>query len=264
MSDQTLRSHLRHIRDHGWTGDEGAAVFKHFGQLCDAAIVRWRAGAGGLLGRDGVSMLWEYVTELFATYEDVEDFPRYLQSYVNRIYVGQAAAAQTGMGSPLRRGLADVAKQSQPLLGDAALEDLPAPDPDDESRRWLHLGTQLLEDAGWAWPIPAELALDAASGCGVDGRRPSGAGAARRSPLAAHPTGVPADTWAALELLALGSSAGCEPEHRWPGLILMTETMTDQQIITDRNVLRIVHAAVAGKAARTGRDHYGPSSNAGG
>ncbi len=110
-------------------------------------------------------MLWEYVTGLFATYEDVEDFPRYLQSYVNRIYVGQAAPAQTGMGSPLRRGLANVAKQSQPLLGDAALKDLPAPESDEESRRWLHLGTQLLKDAGWAWPIPAELALDAASEC---------------------------------------------------------------------------------------------------
>jgi hypothetical protein len=46
--------------------------------------------------------------------------------------------------------------------------------------------------------------------------------------------------------------------------MLTVHTMTDQQILTDRNVLRIVKAAVAGKAARTGRDHHGPSSSTGG
>ena len=41
--------------------------------------------------------------------------------------------------------------------------------------------------------------------------------------------------------------------------------MTDDQICTDRNVIRITDAAVAGRAARTGRDHYDDStSKAGG
>ena len=198
-------------------------MLKHFEELCDAAV------GGGVptpegCGREGISLLWEYVTELLASDQDVEQFPKYIQAHVRRIYTGYAAAAQTGMGNPMRRGLADVAKQSQPLLGDDVLADLPAPDPDEETPRWLHLGAHLLEAAGWAWPIAAEPALDAAAGCGIESRRRGGAGDARRSPLAAHPTGVPANTWAALELLALGSSPGCRPEHRWPGLILMSDT----------------------------------------
>ena len=72
-----------------------------------------------------------------------------------------------------------------------------------------------------------------------------------------HPTGVRANTWSVLELLALGSSAGCDPEHRWRGIILMSASMTDEQNLSDRNVIRLVHVAVTGRAARTGRDHYG-------
>ena len=118
ISDQTLRSHLRPIRDTGWITPQGTAVLNHFEELCDAAVRRWRANAGGL-GREGISLPCEHVSELLATGQDVEQFPKYIQAHVRRIYTGYAAAAQTGLGNPMRRGLAAVAKRSHPLSGPA-------------------------------------------------------------------------------------------------------------------------------------------------
>ena len=71
--------------------------------------------------------------------------------------------------------------------------------------------------------------------------------------MAAHGTGVPAATWSALELLTLGSGPGRRPEARTTGVAVQIDLAGAAGVLGNRDLMRIVRAAVAGRPVRTGR-----------
>ena len=253
-SDRSHQDELRHILRSGWQNPSGHAFLDRLSKLCEDQAHRW-ARSAGWLGQDGHSELWEYVNGLLLKGYRIDMIMPAAALKAARIYAQLAAAAQTGMGSSSSPKLVALARSAGPLRRDDILSVLQSADQGrtEAPPRWLHLGGTMLDAAGWAWPVPATPALEAAAACGAVSRSRGGTGRQQRSPLARHKTGVPPNTWSSLELLALGSSPMCNPDHRWPGIILMTEAMDDEQLRSDRHVKRIVAAAVAGRAVRTGR-----------
>jgi hypothetical protein len=112
---------------------------------------------------------------------------------------------------------------------------------------WMRTLAAVLAVEGWAWPIPPLHAVMAsAAGAASTARR-------CRSALAAHETGVPAPTWSALDLLTLGSGPGCRPEARSIGVSMQFDVLGAVGIRSNRELMRVVQAAVEGRAVRTGR-----------
>ena len=196
--------------------------------------------------------LWEAVDRQLRT-GDLDQIPRLAIITVQHIYAAHAAAIQTGIGNPATKGIVRLARTSEPLAEQSELDQEPQPeDPASVASTWLDVAEELLVAAGWHWDLSARQAAEAAAGCGADGRGLA-AGSYRRSPMARHPTGVPAGTWSSLELLILGSGPGCNPDHYWPGLMQLLHQWPPEQIRGDPEVQRIIGAAVAGVAARTNR-----------
>ena len=72
-------------------------------RACRREATRWTKTAGWLTD-EGLSAVWEQMDRLVRT-NRVQDAPGLLPIVVRRVYAGEAAAAQTGMGSPTTRGL---------------------------------------------------------------------------------------------------------------------------------------------------------------
>ena len=169
-----------------------------------------------------------------------------------RAYAGEAAAAQTGVGSPTTRGLiAAVRSSAASPLGvidvDAAAPETDEMPPSLVAPPWMRTLAAVLAVQGWAWPVPPLHAVMAsAAGVARSGRR-------SRSVMAAHHTGVPAATWSALDLLTFGSGPGCQPQSRTPGVSVQIDLLGAAGLRGNTELMRIVHAAVSGRPVRTGR-----------
>src|SRR6185437_5601481 len=112
---------------------------------------------------------------------------------------------------------------------------------------WMRTLATVLAMEGWSWPVPPLHAVMAsAAGAASTSRR-------CRSAMAAHETGVPAATWSALDLLTLGSGPGCRPEARTTGVAVQIDLFGAAGLRTNRELMRIVKAAVDGRPVRTGR-----------
>jgi hypothetical protein len=181
-----------------------------------------------------------------------DDAPGLLRVVVRRAYAGEAAAAQTGVGSPTTRGLIAAIRSSEASSVDAIDVDVPTPDVDTTAPSvvappWMRTLAAVLAVQGWAWPVPPLHAVMAsAAGVARSGRR-------CRSVMAAHHTGVPAATWSALDLLTFGSGPGCQPESRTPGVSVQIDLLGAAGIRGNAELMRIVAAAVSGRPVRTGR-----------
>src|SRR6478736_3540761 len=81
-----------------------------------------------------------------------------------------------------------------------------------------------------------------------------------RSAMTAHRTGVPAATWSALDLLTLGSGPCCRPEARAIGMSMQFDDLGAVGVRSNRELMRVVRAAVEGRAIRTGRKRGDDSS----
>jgi hypothetical protein len=199
---------------------------------------------------EGLAVVWEQMDRLVKAGR-FEDAPGLLRVVVRRAYAGEAAAAETGVGSPTTRGLiAAIRSSAATQIGQIGVEDwMPAVEDSAPlvAPPWMRTLAAVLAVAGWRWPVPPLHAVMAsAAGVARSGRR-------CRSVMAAHHTGVPAATWSALDLLTFGSGPGCHPESRTPGVSVQIDVLGAAGIRGNTELMRIVAAAVSGRPVRTGR-----------
>ncbi len=233
----------------GWDSPAGRRAVELMRQACRREASRWTRTAGWLTD-EGLATVWEQLHRLVLAGR-FEDAPGLLRVVVRRAYAGEAAAAQTGFGSPTTRGLIAAIQRSEARTvrdladeaADVRRDEVAGP----VAPPWMRTLAAVLAVEGWRWPVPALHAVMAsAAGVARTGRR-------SRSALAAHDTGVPAATWSALDLLTFGSGPGCQPESRTPGASVQIDLLGAAGIRCNPALMRIVKAAVAGHPVRTGR-----------
>jgi hypothetical protein len=241
---------LAEVAVDGWNGGAGRQAIEVMRRACRREATRWTKTAGWLTD-EGLSAVWEQMDRLVRT-KRVQDAPGLLPIVVRRVYAGEAAAAQTGMGSPTTRGLIGAVQRREAASAEEygfddthSSQDEPASMP--PAPPWMRTLAAVLAAEGWRWPVPALHAVMAsAAGAAQNGRR-------NRSVLAAHDTGIPAATWSALDLLTVGSGPGCQPESRAPGVSVQIDLLGAAGIRGNNQLMRIVTAAVQGRPVRTGR-----------
>jgi len=234
-SSDSLSDLLAVVATEGWSSGAGREAVEVMRRACRREAARWTRSAGWLTD-EGLAVVWEQMDRLVKAGR-FEDAPGLLRVVARRAYAGEAAAAQTGVGSPTTRGLIAAIRSSDT---DETQPSLVAPP-------WMRTLAAVLAVQGWAWPVPPLHAVMAsAAGVARSGRR-------CRSVMAAHHTGVPAATWSALDLLTFGSGPGCQPESRTPGVSVQIDLLGAAGIRGNTELMRIVDVAVSGRLVRTGR-----------
>ena len=240
---------LAQVAERGWGSDAGRQAIGLMQAACRREAAEWTRRAGWLTD-EGLSVVWEQMDRLVRTGR-LADAPGLLRIAARRAYAAEAAAAQTGVGSVTSRGLigairrADLHAVSQ--LADAPSEVDAQGVEQPKAPAWMRTLATVLAMEGWAWPVPPLHAVMASAAGGTSTSRRS------RSAMAAHGTGVPAATWSALELLTLGSGPGCRPEARSTGVAVQIDLAGAAGVRGNRDLMRVVRAAVQGRPVRTGR-----------
>lgn len=258
-TDEDLRDLLTEIgRDpKAWRGRAGQKVGRIIAAEAHAMAPRWQH-AGGTIDGLAVGAAWEEVMrdrERLAT-DHVASPLAAVRCAVARAYAAEVGAIQTGMGDPVRKRAVvrtivshhkDAGRLGTVELDPGRLTGATAEPGDRLVAPWAAPLAALLNLSGWAWPAPAGSCLLAVEADVARTRRREAPGAA----LAA--TGVPAATWSALALLVAGSGPGCAVENRWPGAKALFAAGGSRALRASAEVQRIVDAAVAGAAVRSGR-----------
>ena len=240
---------LRVVASQGWGSAAGREAVEVMRRACRREAAHWTRTAGWLTD-EGLAIVWEQMDRLVKSGR-FDDAPGLLRVVVRRAYAGEAAAAQTGVGSPTTRGLISAIRSSAATpIEQIDVEDS-TPAPEDSAPLvappWMRTLAAVLAVEEWRWPVPPLHAVMAsAAGVARSGRR-------CRSVMAAHHTGIPAATWSALDLLTFGSGPGCQPESRKPGVSVHIDLLGAAGIRSNTELMRIVAAAVSGRPVRTGR-----------
>ena len=249
--DRGLGSLLELVAVQGWDGVAGRRAVGVMQRACRLEARNWTRTAGWLTD-EGLAAVWEQMNRLVVTGR-FADAPGLLKVVVRRVYAGEAAAAQTGVGSPTTRGLIGAIKRSEAsAIEEYGDQDIVATADENETGHlvappWMRTLAAVLAVEGWRWPVPPLHAVMAsAAGVAQSGRR-------CRSVMAAHATGVPPATWSALDLLTFGSGPGCQPESRTPGVSVQIDLLGACGVRSNKSLMRIVTAAVQGRPVRTGR-----------
>lgn len=242
-----------------WESKPGRELLKVHAPLIAASVAaRWSRTVGANLTGALLAPIWEAWCGLIASgrFENAVAIGR---KAAGRWASRAAAQAQTGVGSNLSRDLVAKVRDGQ-LRGKA---ELPAtltasqtaePTPPDALPRWAVVVSALLAREGWSWPRPALLCVeDVLSTVSKTGRR-------RRSPMARHATGVPAQTWGALELLIFGGGPGSLAFRRAPSAGVVWALYGDAGLRSDPEILRVIRSAVAGRPTRAGRSWLAASA----
>ena len=250
MTGSVLAREIAAVHRDGWTGEAGAALFNHLRNICLKESQRWVLAAGSL--DDAAASAVGVVAWQLIRAGRLDDLEKAVRLTARRAYAAEAAASQTGMGSPGTKGLVSHARSNLParsleqvfelptaVAGDLPLDGIPA---------WMKAVGVRLAQAGWSWPVPPLWALIAVISCGM-----SRGGLKERSPLIEHDTGVPHATWTALRLLSLGTGPGCVTGRRWPGAWSLAEEHGLEAMRSDAEIGRLIRAAVEGRTVRTGR-----------
>jgi hypothetical protein len=246
----SLSDLLRAVASHGWGSAAGQDAVEVMRRACRREAAHWTRTAGWLTD-EGLAVVWEQMDHLVKVGR-FEDAPGLLRVVVRRAYAGEAAAAQTGVGSPTTRGLIAAIRSSAAspvsvINVDTETAEIDATSPSLVAPPRMRTLAAVLAVEGWWWPVPPLHAVMAsAAGVARSGRR-------CRSVMAAHHTGIPAPTWSALDLLIFGSGPGCQPESRTSGVSVQIDLLGAAGIRGNAELMRIVAAAVAGRPARTGR-----------
>ena len=249
-SAESLSDLLAVVAAKGWGSAAGREAVEVMRRACRREAAHWTRTVGWLTD-EGLAVVWEQMDRLVQAGR-FEDAPGLLRVVARRVYAGEAAAAQTGVGSPTTRGLiAAIRSSAAGSVGvvdvDAAALDADETPPSLVAPPWMRTLAAVLAVQGWRWPVPPLHAVMAsAAGVARSGRR-------SRSVMAAHRTGIPAATWSALDLLTFGSGPGCQPESRTPGVSVQIDLLGAAGIRGNQELMRIVAAAVSGRPVRTGR-----------
>ncbi len=245
-----LVSLLAQVADQGWGSDSGHQAIGIMQSACRREAAQWTRRAGWLTD-EGLAVVWEQVDRLVRAGR-FADAPGLLRIAVRRAYAAEAAAAQTCMGSASTRGLISAVRDSDVGAVSELVEETVAEAGDREpstlaAPRWMRTLAAMLAREGWSWPVPPlQAVMASAAGAAISSRR-------SRSRMAAHQTGVPDATWSALELLTVGSGPGCRPESKVTGAAVQIELFGAMGIRSNPELMRIIRAAVQGRAVRTGR-----------
>jgi len=240
---------LAAVAAEGWGGDAGRRAVGIMRSACRREAMHWIRTAGWLTD-EGLSDVWEQMDRLVRAGR-FADAPGLLRVAVRRAYAAEAAAAQTCMGSASTRGLIGAIRNADVPAVSALDEDSQVVTAGESGRSaappWMRTLAAVLAMEGWTWPVPPlNAVMAAAAGAASTSRR-------CRSAMAAHRTGVPAATWSALDLLTLGSGPGCRPEARTIGVSMQFDVLGAAGVRSNRELMRVVRAAVEGRVVRTGR-----------
>jgi Arc/MetJ-type ribon-helix-helix transcriptional regulator len=248
-SGDDLSGLLAAVAAEGWGGDAGRRAVGIMRSACRREAMHWIRTAGWLTD-EGLSEVWEQMDRLVRAGR-FADAPGLLRVAVRRAYAAEAAAAQTGLGSASTRGLIGAVRRADVHSISALDGEAHAVEAGESGRpaapAWMRTLAAVLAMEGWAWPVPPlNAVMAAAAGAASTSRR-------CRSTMAAHRTGVPAATWSALDLLTLGSGPGCRPEARAIGVSMQFDVLGAAGVRSNRELMRVVRAAVEGRPVRTGR-----------
>ena len=94
---------LRVVASQGWGSAAGREAVEMMRRACRREAAHWTRTAGWLTD-EGLAIVWEQMDHLVKAGR-FDDAPGLLRVVVRRAYAGEAAAAQTGVGSPTTRGL---------------------------------------------------------------------------------------------------------------------------------------------------------------
>lgn len=240
---------LHEVERQGWDGPAGQAAVAHLRRVCRGEASRWTYSAGWF-SDEGLADVWEAVNRLLIKGQ-IEVAPAAARRVAQRSYAGEAAAAQTGIGTPKTRGLVRMARtqRSNSLTTTEALESFSAVDTAVETVApvWMRVLAVMLMRDGWSYPVPPlDAVVASAAVVALNGRR-------RQSPLAGHDTGVPASAWSGLALLVAGSGPGCAAGNRQLGAADIFARVGAAGLRMDAEVMRLVRGIVAGKSLRTSR-----------
>ena len=248
-----LRELLADVVADGWNSSSGLEVLRLIRRECVAESSRWVNRAGSL-GEIGVAPVWVALAEWMSG-ERRADPIGVLRVTARRVYAAEAAGVELGLGDPVNRPrpLVRAATDGRgPRRTDVDLAMCLASDMDEDESEpfepaWLLVTAQMLMSTGWAWPqSPTNCLAAVAAELPATGRRAAPA-------MARQETGVPGATWSALALLAGGSGPGCATERAWPGVPSIHDLGGAEAVRRSAEVRRIVLAAVAGRAVRSGR-----------
>ncbi len=106
-----MPSLLADVAQFGWDSPAGRRAVELMRQACRREASRWTRTAGWLTD-EGLAMVWEQMNRLVLAGR-FDDAPGLLRVVVRRAYAGEAAAAQTGFGSPTTRGLIGAIQRSE-------------------------------------------------------------------------------------------------------------------------------------------------------
>lgn len=240
---------LHEVEEQGWDSIAGHAAVGHLRRVCRGEASRWTHSAGWF-SDEGLADVWEAANRLLVKGQ-LDVAPAVVRRVAQRSYAGEAAAAQTGVGTPKTRGLVAIARaqRSNSLTTTEALESLPAVDTALEPAVpvWMRVLAVMLMRDGWSYLVPAlDAVVASAAVVALNGRR-------RQSPLAGHDTGVPAAAWSGLALLVAGSGPGCAADNRQVGAPDLFARVGAAGLRLDTETRRLVRGIVAGKSLRTSR-----------
>lgn len=240
---------LHEVKRQGWDSAAGQAAVAHLRRICRGEASRWTYSAGWF-SDEGLADVWEAVNRLLIKGQ-IEVAPAAVRRVAQRSYAGEAAAAQTGVGTPKTRGLVRMARtqRSNSLTTTEALESLPAIETvfDTPVPVWMRILAVMLMRDGWSYPVPAlDAVVASAAVVALNGRR-------RQSPLAGHDTGVPAAAWSGLALLVAGSGPGCASGNRQVGAAEIFAQVGAAGLRLNAETVRLVRGIVAGRSLRTSR-----------
>ncbi|HEY5150628.1 MAG TPA: hypothetical protein VIJ23_12555, partial [Mycobacterium sp.] len=102
-SPDSLSDLLAMVATQGWGSPPGREAVEVMRRACRREAARWTRSAGWLTD-EGLAVVWEQMDRLVKAGR-FGDSPGLLRVVVRRAYAGEAAAAQTGVGSPTTRGL---------------------------------------------------------------------------------------------------------------------------------------------------------------
>ena len=118
----SLSDVLRVVASQGWGSAAGRETIEVMRRACRREAAHWTRTAGWLTD-EGLATVWEQMDHLVKTGR-FEDAPGLLRVVVRRAYAGEAAAAQTGVGSPTTRGLIAAIRSSEAApIGQIDVED---------------------------------------------------------------------------------------------------------------------------------------------
>ena len=116
------RSCSRAVASQGWGSAAGREAVEVMRRACRREAAHWTRTAGWLTD-EGLAVVWEQMDHLVKAGR-FDDAPGLLRVVVRRAYAGEAAAAQTGVGSPTTRGLiAAIRSSAAAPIGQIGVED---------------------------------------------------------------------------------------------------------------------------------------------